>query len=380
MEHTTHSSNTVNDYLDVDANNSVIYIKNKWTLATLPAIDHFLATLKWPKNKNLMVDANKLSGLDSAGAWRITQVIAALKKQGYSIEIKEVPAKFADILDLIQFQKIKPLVPPKKEHLDFFAFIGKKTINGIQRIAEFFSFIGQIFLVGVRLIFQIRTIHIRAFLATIETTGYQALPIIGLLSFLIGVVLAYQMGMQLKNYGANIFIVDLLGISLFREFGPLITAIIVAGRTASAFTAQIGTMKIKEEIDALATLGIMPEELLIIPKCLALLIVLPLLTVWADVFGVMGGMFMAKHMLSISFNDFFERFQSAISVASFVTGISKAPVFGLIIATVGCYQGLQVKQSAESVGQRTTQSVVEAIFSIIVADAAFSILFSYLNI
>lgn len=188
------------------------------------------------------------------------------------------------------------------------------------------------------------------------------------------------MGLQLRNYGADIFIVDLLGISLFREFGPLITAIIVAGRTASSFTAQIGTMKIKEEIDALQTLGIEPAELLILPKCLALMVVLPLLTVWADIFGVFGGMLMSQHMLEITFGDFLHRFQSAVSISSFVTGMVKAPVFGLIIAAIGCYQGLQVKQSAESVGRHTTQSVVEAIFCIVVVDAIFSILFSYLKI
>ena len=165
-----------------------------------------------------------------------------------------------------------------------------------------------------------------------------------------------------------------------REFGPLITAIIVAGRSGSSFAAQIGTMKINEEIDALCTLGIMPAELLVIPKCVAMIIVLPLLTVWADMFGVFGGMIMAKHMLGISFPDFLHRFQAAVSLASFTTGIYKAPVFGMLIACIGCYHGFQVSQSAASVGRQTTSSVVQAIFLIIVADAAFSILFSALGI
>ncbi|MHB1222257.1 MAG: MlaE family ABC transporter permease, partial [Gammaproteobacteria bacterium] len=219
-----------------------------------------------------------------------------------------------------------------------------------------------------------------AFANVIYSTGYLGLPIIGLLSFLIGVVLTYQMGLQLKTYGANIYIVDLLGLSVLREFSPLITAIMVAGRTGSAFTAQLGMMKLNQEIDALDTMGVTPGELLLLPRILGLTLVLPLLTVWADIFGVFGGMVMANNMLGISWYDFLHRFPNVIPLKNLLIGVGKAPIFALLIASIGCFQGMLVKGGAESVGRNTTRSVVLSIFFIIVADAAFSVILSKLKL
>ena len=197
---------------------------------------------------------------------------------------------------------------------------------------------------------------------------------------MIGVVITYQMGLQLRNYGANIFIVDLLGLSVLREFGPLITAIMVAGRTGSAFTAQLGIMKINQEIDALDTIGVTPAELLLVPRIIGLLISLPLLIMWANIFGVLGGMIMSNNMLNITWYDFLHRFSNVIPLRALLIGLGKAPIFALIIASVGCFQGMQVKENADSVGQNTTRSVVMAIFFIIVADATFSVIFSKLKL
>jgi phospholipid/cholesterol/gamma-HCH transport system permease protein len=218
-------------------------------------------------------------------------------------------------------------------------------------------------------------------LATIiYRNGYQALPIIFLLSFMIGVILAYQMGLQLKNYGANIYIVDLLGLSILREFGPLITAIMVAGRTGSAFTAQLGIMKVNQEIDALNTMGVTPAELLILPRIAGLLITLPLLTIWSDISAVVGGMVMSNNILNITWYDFLQRFPIVIPLKTLIIGLGKAPVFALIIASIGCFQGVRVKGSADSVGLNTTRSVVLSIFFIIVADAIFSVVFNKLKL
>ena len=207
-----------------------------------------------------------------------------------------------------------------------------------------------------------------------------ALPIVGLLAFLTGVVLAYQSGTQLSMYGANIFIVDLVGITLLRELAPLLTAIIVAGRSGSAYTAQIGTMRVTEEIDALRTLGIAPMELLVLPKLLALIILMPLLSAFADIMGVLGGMLVAKLAFGVSVADFLERFPEAVSLTNYLIGIGKAPVFAAVIALVGCYQGFQVQGGADSVGKQVTVSVVQAIFLVIVVDALFSVLFNALGI
>ena len=184
------------------------------------------------------------------------------------------------------------------------------------------------------------------------------------------------MGNQLRMYSADIFIVNLLGLSILREFGPLLTAIMVGGRTGSAFTAQLGMMKVNHEIDALTTMGITPTEILLIPRIAGLFIVVPLLTIWADIFGIMGGMMMAQHMLDISWHDFIMRFQREIPLRSLIIGLCKAPVFALIIASVGCFEGMKVSGSAESVGVRTTRSVVLSIMLIIIFDGIVSVLLS----
>ena len=210
--------------------------------------------------------------------------------------------------------------------------------------------------------------------------GHQALGIVGLLAFLLGIVIAYQGGVQLRQYGANLFVADLVGLSMVRELAPMITAIIVAGRTGSAYTAQIGTMQVTEEVDALRSMGVPPMDLLVLPKLLALIIALPLLTVFADIMGVVGGMVMSGIQLNIAFATFIERLGVAVSIDSFLVGIGKAPVFAAVIATLGCFQGFQVIGSAESVGRRTTTSVVQSILAVIVIDAAFSVAFSRLGI
>jgi phospholipid/cholesterol/gamma-HCH transport system permease protein len=214
----------------------------------------------------------------------------------------------------------------------------------------------------------------------LRSAGWDALPIVGLLSFLLGVVVAYQGAAQLRQYGANIFVADLVGLSMLREFAPLMTAIIVAGRSGSAYAAQIGTMAVTEEIDAMRTIGIAPLELLVLPKLIALLIALPLLTVFADVLGVAGGMLMASTQLGVGFEEFVDRLGKAVSVSSYMVGLAKAPAFALIIVVVGCYQGFRTKGGADSVGKQTTRSVVQSIFMVIVADALFSVIFSMLDI
>ena len=242
------------------------------------------------------------------------------------------------------------------------------------------AFTGESAIVLLRSLAQPRRIRWRPILHNLQTAGFEALPIVGLLSFLMGIVIAYQGADQLQRFGANIFIADLVGLSMLRELAPLLTAIIVAGRSGSAYAAQIGTMKVTEEIDALRTIGIGTHELLVLPKMLALIIALPLLTVYCDVTGVLGGMLMARSKLDVSFDVFLNRLGDAISLSSFLTGIGKAPVFAAIIALVGCFQGLQVGGSADSVGRQTTVSVVQAIFLVIVADALFSVVFNWLKI
>lgn len=353
--------------------NNILYCQGRWDTEHYPKISQQIQKLTL--SANIILDGKQLTYLDSAGALLIAKLI-----NKYHITLQNFSQEHATLLDLIcrQISKISDIPSPTQHN--FLYTLGIKACNSIQSSKPFLTFIGEIFLALLQTIRFPHLIRWRETTASIESGGYTALPIIGLLSFLIGVVLAYQMGIQLQTYGANIFIVNFIGLAVLREFGPLLTAIIIAGRTGSAFTAQLGMMKINEEIDALRTMGIAPVQLLILPRLFALIITLPLLSVWSDIFGVLGGMLMAKGMLGINFYDFLKRFQDVIQLKTYIIGLIKTPVFALLIAMIGCYQGLQVSGSAESVGRLTTKSVVQAIFFIIVADAGFSILFSWLGI
>ena len=220
----------------------------------------------------------------------------------------------------------------------------------------------------------------RPILFNIREAGFNAIPIVGILAFLLGVVVAYQSADQLRHYGANIFVVDLIGISMLREFAPLIAAIIIAGRSGSAYAAQIGTMSVTEEIDAMRVLGIVPIEMLVLPKLIGMIISLPLLTVWADTLGIFGGMLTASAQLDVGFADFVGRLVKAIEMTTYTVGLGKAFVFAIIITMIGCFQGFRTKGGPENVGRQTTRSVVQSIFLVIVADSLFSVLFSILDI
>jgi len=258
--------------------------------------------------------------------------------------------------------------------------MGRSASAAIDQALALLAFIGESAFALAKSLAQPKRIRWRPILYNIRSAGFDALPIVGLLSFLLGIVVAYQGADQLRQYGANIFVADLVGLSMLREFAPLITAIIIAGRSGSAYAAQIGTMAVTEEIDAMRTLGIVPQELLVLPKIIALIIALPLLTVFADVMGVLGGMLMARTQLGIGYGEFLERLSKAVSITSYLVGVGKAPVFAAIIAVVGCFQGFRTQGGADSVGRQTTRSVVQSIFLVIVADALFSIAFSVLDL
>jgi phospholipid/cholesterol/gamma-HCH transport system permease protein len=258
--------------------------------------------------------------------------------------------------------------------------LGSRSAAWAEQGLALLSFVGETALAFAASVRQPSRWRWRPILFNIRSSGFNALPIVGLLSFLIGVVVAYEGAGQLRQYGANIFVADLVGVSMLREFAPLITAIIIAGRSGSAYAAQIGTMAVTEEIDALRTLGIAPLELLVLPKLVALVIVLPLLTVFADVLGVFGGMLMARTQLGVGFAEFIDRFAKAVSMSTYLVGLAKAPVFAAIIVLVGCFQGLRTRGGADSVGRQTTRAVVQATFLVIVADALFAVAFSALDL
>ena len=257
---------------------------------------------------------------------------------------------------------------------------GEATFQVIDWAAGFVEFLGRANLAFARTLLRPARLRFTSTVSHIEEVGLNAVPIVGLLSFLIGIVLAYQGALQLEQFGAQLFVVDLLAVSILREIGILLTAVVVAGRSGSAFTAQIGAMRVHDEIDALQTLGLDPIDILVLPRVLALIIALPLLAFFSDVMGLLGGGLMCWVVLDIGPALFVERLRDAVSVASFWVGLVKAPVFAVLIALVGCHEGLHVSRSAESVGRHTTRAVVEAIFLVIVANALFSIFFGIVGV
>jgi len=350
-----------------------------WTVRGIEPVERNLATLVPAEAREWVIDATAISALDTAGAWLLQRTNRVLAQSGATVQIQGLRPEFKTLLELIAAHAAvaEPATPVKT---GFLANIGQQAWQSLINLSGMLAFIGESTTIFLRSLVQPRRIRWLPILHNLQTAGFEALPITGLLSFLMGVVIAYQGADQLQQFGANIFVVDLVGLAMLRELSPLLTAIIVAGRSGSAYAAQIGTMKISEEVDALRTIGVGPQELLVQPKIMALVIALPLLTVFADVAGVLGGMVMASNMLGISFNVFLDRLEVAISLSSFLTGVSKAPVFAVIIALVGCFQGFQASGSADSVGRQTTVSVVHSIFLVIVADALFSIVFNWLEL
>ncbi|HSH84072.1 MAG TPA: ABC transporter permease, partial [Guyparkeria sp.] len=243
----------------------------------------------------------------------------------------------------------------------------------------FLAFIGELVSRGGRLALSPWRIRWREVVAEIEAAGLRAVGIIGLLSFLVGMVTAYQAGAVLQNYGANVLIVDLVGIITLREMGPLLTAIIVAGRTGSSYTAQLGTMRITEEIDALRAIGVPPFDMLILPKVIALMVIMPLLTVFANLMGIVGGSVIAASRFDVSYAMYFDRLPEVVGLTPLILGLVKTPIFAIVIALIGCMQGMRVSGSALAVGRATTVAVVQAIFLVIVLDALFSVLFNLLG-
>ena len=350
-----------------------------WTVQGIAALERQLAQMDWPAASSLVFDGSAISALDTAGAWLLHRTVHALQQRGKNIQVNGLRPEFGTLLQLVASRSAhtEPVLPAKVGLLEN---IGRRAWRNLWSLSDMLAFVGESATVLLRSLMQPRRIRWRAILYNLQTAGFEAMPIIGLLTFLMGVVIAYQGADQLQRFGANIFIVELVGLSMVRELAPLLTAIIIAGRSGSAYAAQIGTMKITEEIDALRTIGVGSQELLVLPKLLALVIALPLLTVFADVTGIFGGMIMASSKLDVSFNTFINRLDDAVSLSSFLVGLVKAPVFAAIIALVGCFQGFQVSGSADSVGRQTTVSVVQSIFLVILADALFSIVFNWFEL
>jgi phospholipid/cholesterol/gamma-HCH transport system permease protein len=362
----------------------VLAAAGDWLVVTAGELDQRLRGLQMPSGNRIALDLAGIERLDTAGAWLLLRTEHALKARGNAVEVRNLRENLAPLFDQVRTGgMVVPARHPRPAHhtiTGFVARIGEISLGLVARAIRLLGFFGVISLTAGRLLVHPRRLRMTALVAQMEQTGVNAVPIVGLLSFLIGIVLAYQGADQLRRFGAEIYTVNLLGVGILRELGVLMAAIIIAGRSGSAFTAQIGTMRVNEEIDALRTIGLDPVEVLVMPRLFGLMLTLPMLTLCANLFGLAGGCLMAWARLNITLPQFIQQLQFALYPWTFWIGLIKAPFFAFIIALIGCYEGFQVARSAESVGRLTTLSVVEAIFFVIVADAAFSIVFSILGI
>lgn len=369
----------MNEYFEIEKleNNSLkLLLFGFWTKENLNKIAKDLETVNFENGIKLFIDFEDVKEFDNVSIIYLISILKNLKDENVLfLNFKRYEKSF----ELFKKHYQTPLEEELKRD-NFFESIGKKTFLILKESKDFLSFLGKIFYFFIYSIFNPKKIRFKATLKYIETSAVNALLIVGITSFLVGVVIAYQGAVQLEKFGANIFIVEMIAITMFREIAPLVTAIVIAGRSASAYTAEIGAMKITEEIDAMRTMSFEPILFLTLPRIFALCISLPLLVFFADIIGIFGGMLIAYTNLDVSFVEFITRLHNEVALKHLLIGVFKAFFFGFIIAIIGSYRGLQVENNTTSIGKYTTISVVNAIFVVILIDAIFSIIFTQLRV
>jgi phospholipid/cholesterol/gamma-HCH transport system permease protein len=360
----------------VESKGDRLRLSGHLTVANLHRAQQALVGQKAKGQRWQAIDISALETLDTSGAYWLTDLARDIPLAGASDEQRALLSLIANL------QAAVPSAAPSRQPAFRAALIGigKYMGNLSRESGRVITFMGQAVLALGAAIRRPHHLRMTSIVHHIEAIGIQALPIIGLIAFLIAIVLAYQGVAQLRPYGGEQFTVDLVAISILREMGVLLTAIMVAGRSGSAFTAEIGVMKANEEVDALKVMGIEPFEVLVVPRLIAIIIALPLLTFFANMLGIIGGYFITTALIDISLAEYLNRIHVSAQWHDFFVGMIKAPVFAFFIGLIGCMHGLRVTGSAESIGRETTTSVVKGIFIVLVLDAFFSILFQQVGI
>lgn len=361
-------------------------IYGMWVINEVAGLEKALRRLKMPAQgapqRVLKLNCSDLKMLDTAGAWVLHRAIRQFDAHNYRVELVNMEPKHRSLLGAVGLSAPQDIPRPKRSILliKLIEDCGRTLLSAVRDLVELTGFLGQFVSSFFATLLRPWRFRATSFIHHLEHAGLRAIPIIGLICVLIGAVVMQQGVVQLTPFGAQPFAVNMLGILTLREVGVLLTAIMVAGRSGSAFTAEIGSMKMREEIDAMRTLGIDPMETLVMPRILALMIALPLLTFFGDIMCLLGGGLMAMSYLDLSFSEYLDRLQDAVTVQHFAVGMIKAPFAALIIGLVGCGEGLKVKGSAESLGFQVTTAVVKAIFIVIILDAFFAIFLSAIGL
>jgi len=349
-----------------------------WRLAALPALSAALDEVR--PQAPLTVDGESLTALDSAGALALVHAIDTAGVPAAAIDWRGFAPPFRRILDDVLRRRAELAEMPPHWRRRWLAQIGMHAMVIYRQGVDHLNFLGEATSAFLGIAVAPRRLRLRELTAQLEQSCLNAIPVVVLVTLLIGVVFAYLLGLQAEKYGANIFVVDGVGIGMAREFAPIIVAVIIAGRSGAAFTAQLGSMRLTEEIDAIRTLGLSAMQVLVVPRVLGLVIALPLLTVLADAMGLAGGALLSWSLVDITFTQYVERVNESISDTTFWVGVVKAPVFAFAIALVGTMRGMQVRGSSRELGRLTTVAVVQSIFLVILFDALFAVVFMELDI
>ena len=363
----------------------LLQLSGDWHIASVLQIEAELAAVALDGATALSIGTKELTALDLSAAWALREFIARAAAAGATATFTDgEPQQLKLVADTLVAEqapavKLASGVQPLHE-IQAVSALGRRAVLGWQGMIAGLDFVGRVSKVLAGALFRPQLWRPTAIARHIYDTGITAIPIVALIGFLISVIIAYMGAQQLRKFGADIYVVDLVTVGTLREMAVLLTAIIVAGRSGSAFAAEIGAMRLNEEIDALKATGVDPVEVLILPRILGLIVALPLLVVIADGVGLAGGALLCRFLLHMPFVQYLGRMAAAIAPTTFWVGIMKAPVFAILIATAGAYRGLQVRGSSRELGRLTTVAVVQAIFMVILADALFAVFFMELDI
>ncbi len=367
-------------------------LTGEWRALRFAAIDAALTPLDLGGVRRVEISTARLQALDLSGAWRLHEFIKQAQAAGTEVAFQGPPPDQLRLVDQtlrgesppcserntkVPLTPIAELEAPAVRSLEF---LGRHAVLYGRDLVRDLAFLGRMAVTAARGVTSLKRLRPTSIARHVYDTGITAIPIVALIAFLISVIIAYMGAQQLRTFGAVVFVVDLVTIGVLRELGVLLTSIIVAGRSGSAFAAEIGSMKLNEEVDALYATGVDPFEVLVLPRVVGLVIALPLLTVIADIIGLTGGALLCRLLLDIPLTQYVTRAQEAISPTTFWVGVIKAPVFAVLIAMAGCYRGMQVRDSSRELGRLTTLAVVQAIFLVIFADALFAVLFLELGV
>ena len=371
--------------LEVDqpaADTLLVRLSGDWVLhGGLAKSEDVLARASQPDAlKRIAFDTAGLAQWDTSIVVFLTGLQKACQERKIEFDLASLPKGVQGLINLATAVPERAGARRKEEARDFLVTIGKEVVNAVKASADMLEFLGESILVMRRAIAGKARFRRSDFLVIVEDCGADALPIVSLISFLIGVILAFVGLIQLQQFGAEIFVANLVGIGMVREVGGLMAAIVMAGRTGAAFAAQLGTMNVNQEINALETLGIPPMDFLVLPRMLALILMMPLLVVYANIVGMFGGWLVTLGMTEISMVEFFNQLTGAVSLVDWAGGLFKAAVFGVIVAIAGCLRGMQCSRSAAAVGNAATSAVVTAIVFIIASNATLTVLYSILGI